>query len=134
MKASVILISFRYKVKSLYYRTPTYFPYILSRKEEVILSQLRLGFSDLNFDLFSKGCIDSAQCSCSLSIETVEHYFLVCPQYQVARGSLLAGLRNLVQTNVTPTLLLYGSTTLDNETNLNIILCTAKFISASDRF
>ena len=57
---------------------------------------------DLNFDLFSKGCIDSAQCSCSLSIETVEHYFLVCPQYQVARGSLLAGLRHLVQTMLHP--------------------------------
>ena len=134
LKASKSLVSFKSKVRNLHSRIATYFPHALSRKEEVILSQLRLGFSDLNFHLFSKGCVDSAQCSCSLGVETIEHYFLVCPQYQVARETLLTGLRNVVQSNVTPTLLLHGSTTLDNDINLSIIQCTVKFILASNRF
>ena len=36
-----------------------------SRFVQVVLSQLRLRFSNLNEHLFSKGCIDSPRCRCS---------------------------------------------------------------------
>ena len=51
-----------------------------SRFIRVVLSQLRLRFSNLNEHFFSKGCIDSPQCRCSGGSETVEHYFIDCPR------------------------------------------------------
>ena len=46
-----------------------------SRFIQVVLSQLRLRFSNLKEHLFSKGCIDSPQCRCSGGSET-KHYFI----------------------------------------------------------
>ena len=55
------------------------------RNIQIIMSQMRLEFSNLNSHLYSKLCVDSPLCSCNQSNETVYHFFFSCKLYTQQR-------------------------------------------------
>ena len=76
-----------------------------SRFIQVVLSQLRLRFSNLNEHLFSKGCIDSPQCRCSGGSETVQHHFIEFPMQSGSREDLFVILHNYTDDKSTSAIL-----------------------------
>ena len=49
--------------------------YTGERKTQIILSQMRVHFCDLNSHLFDKLCVESPICSCAVEIESLMHFF-----------------------------------------------------------
>ena len=106
-----------------------------SRFVQVVLSQLRLRFSNLNEHLFSEGCIDSSQCRCSGGSETVKHYFIECPMQSGSREDLFGILHNYTDEKSTSAILniiLQGVNIRDH--NFKIIEAVSKYIIKSNRF
>ena len=106
-----------------------------SRFVQVVLSQLRLRFSNLNEHLFSKGCIDSPQCRCSGSFETVKHYFIEYPMQSGSSEDSFGILHNYTDDKSTPAILniiLQGVNIRDH--NFKIIEAVSKYIIKSNRF
>jgi hypothetical protein len=60
--------------------------YAGDRKSQIVLSQMRLQFSDLRCHLYDKQCIISPLCSCGEANETISHYFNVCTTFTAARS------------------------------------------------
>ena len=106
-----------------------------SRFIQVILSQLRLRFSNLNEHLFSKGCIDSPQCRCSGGSETVKHYFIECPMQSGSREDLFGILHNYTDDKSTPAILniILQSVNIRDH-NFKIMEAVSKYIIESNRF
>ncbi len=65
------------------------------RYAQIVIAQLRIGFSDLNSHLFEKGCSESPRCSCGRRCENICHFIWYCPIYTELRQSLLAELHKL---------------------------------------
>ena len=102
---------------------------------QVALSQLRLGFSNLNEHLFSKGCTASPECGCSNGVETTKHYFTDCILYNAIRQELLLTLHTFTKDDSIKEVLnviLQGVNVYAH--NVDIIEAVAKFIYDSDRF
>ena len=78
----------------LTYTTPYYYNCI-PRPTAVILSQMRVGFSNLNYHLYSKNCVESPACSCGCRNETVQHYFFHCPNHSLQRQRLMNDLSQI---------------------------------------
>ena len=70
---------------------PPYF-YLGQRKEQIVHCRLRLGMSDLNFDLFNRHLSESKACHCGADKEDPHHYLLVCPSYNQTRQETLSNL------------------------------------------
>ncbi len=70
-----------------------------------------MGFSNLNFDLYSKTCIIDPTCSCGSGNEDARHYFLRCPNYDIIRQTLVSNFSS--QPNLAATLpsILFGNKT-----------------------
>ncbi len=71
-----------------YYVKPLPFNHNTTRQLQVIFTQIRMGFSNLNYDLFSKGCIENKECDCGFVKEDARHFFLNCPNYSNSRNIL----------------------------------------------
>ena len=76
-------------------------------------------------------------------IENTEHFFLLCPSFDLQRRDLLAGIVELLRPFVEVTslsndaltqLLLYGDQDLSNDLNENILELTLRFIHETGRF
>ena len=80
----------RYKVE-----IPEYF-YSGPRKINIVLSQMRMQFCSLKYDLCRRGCIDSASCHCERDDETLTRYFFDCPSYGLQRDQLMQSISRLV--------------------------------------
>lgn len=61
----------------------------LSRKEAVVLSQLRTGMARLNSYLYRIDAAESDQCACGQSRETVEHFLFRCVRWTAHRTEML---------------------------------------------
>ena len=106
-----------------------------SRFVQVVLSQLRLRFSNLNEHLFSKGCIDSPQCRCSGGSETVKHYFIECPMQSGPREDLFGILHNYTDDKSTSAILNIILQRVNiRDHNFKIIEAVSKYIIKSNRF
>lgn len=66
----------------------------LNRREETVISQLRIGHTGLNSTLFLMGNHQTGKCECGED-ETVEHVALHCMKYQVQRYKLIRNLSNM---------------------------------------
>ena len=109
-------------------------------------TQLRLGFSRLNFDLFKVNIIPSPTCSCSSPIEDVTHFFLYCPNYAIQRKKLLDSIIPLLAPGVHPNLiihtaserliqiLLFGSKELPDSLNIQLFDSVQNYLVESRRF
>ena len=107
---------------------------------------MRLGFSQLNSDLFLRGCVDSRECRCLNSNESQVHYFLQCPLLHDLTEELFSSLNNLflsgrlsqnigVLPNVQLTAaLISGHAELSVYENTLLFKLSQKFIVASERF
>ncbi len=130
--------SFRSKLKrSMKLPTPAYY-YLGPRKANIILAQMRLQFSNLNVQLFNRGCIGSSMCQCGHTNETLQHYFLHCDQYSLLRHQLIFPVKNVLPPDVTFTynILLFGlpQEYVNPTINMNISNATCNFILNSQRF
>lgn len=65
----------------------------LPRRQASCLTQLRTNHTPLNKHLHRIKCVDSPMCpNCNDKEETVHHYLLMCPKYNLPRRELLATL------------------------------------------
>ncbi len=65
--------------------TQTLFNHNIPRHTQIVIAQLRIGFSDLNSHLFEKGCSESPRCSCGHRFENICHLIWYCPIYKELR-------------------------------------------------
>lgn len=100
-----------------------------SRRGQILHARLRLDCSSLNFDLHRKSIIQSPLCLCGHN-ETVKHFLLHCPRYDVLRQRLIQNLPCPPTVNN----LLYGNEHLSLLHNKDIILKVQQYIIASKRF
>ena len=107
------------------------------------LTRLRLGLSHLNEHKFRHNFQDCLNplCSCSLEVETTNHYFLHCHYYNDIRKILLdtvIEITNICLSDFSDetlvNLLLYGNSIYSLEENKEVIKASINFILLSQRF
>ena len=108
-----------------------------------LLTRLRVGLSHLRAHKYAHNFQDTPNpnCLCDLNeSETVEHFFLFCPNYCSPRKHFFNSLSDhislvsFVNAKKTCDLLLYGDKNLNWNTNREIIKATIEFILMSKRF
>ncbi len=93
----------------------------IPRYSQIVIAQLRIGFSDLNYHLFNKGCAEHPLCFCGNVCEDTIHFRMICPLYDNIRTTLLTRLQQLnLHVPINLKLLFYGNTWLTPDTNLLI--------------
>ncbi len=107
----------------------------IPRYYQIVIAQLRIGFSDLNSHLFNKGCVESPLCLCGNVCEDTKHLLMICPLYDNIITTLLTRLQQLnVHVPTNHKLLLYGNTRLTLDTNLLIQEHLSAYLIESKRF
>ncbi len=135
VKCAPTKASFKTKLVKLHCTTPLLFNHETSRPTQVAFMQIRLGFSNLRYDLFNKGCIDDGMCQCGCSNEDAAHYFLKCSQYDEIRKDMLTGLSGFnIPAMAKLSNFLYGSKKLTTIENLKLFQIIYKYIDKSKRF
>ena len=107
------------------------------------LTRLRLGLSHLNEHKFRhnfQDCLNPLR-SCSLEVETTNHYFLHCHHYNDIRKSLLDTVKEITNKCLSDfsdetlvNLLLYGNSIYSLEENKEVIKASINFILSSQWF
>ena len=106
------------------------------------LTRLRLGLSHLNEHKFRNNfqdCLNPLR-SCSLEVETTNHYFLHCHHYNDIRKTLLDTVKEITNkclsdfSNETSVNLLYRNSIYRLEENKEVIKASINFILSSERF
>ena len=101
-----------------------------TRTLSICHTRLRLGISNLNYDLFRRHLQENPDCECGASAETAEHYLLHCPNYTGIRNTTILTLDPPSQNIQT---LLHGSQDMSNAQNTLIFEKVQEFISLSGR-
>ncbi len=102
---------------------------------QIVIAQLRIGFSDLNSHIFEKGCSESPRRFCGHRCENICHFIWYCPIYKELWQSLLAELLKLnLLVPVNSDLLLYGNTDVSLDCNLHIQELFSNYIIKSTKF
>ena len=113
-----------------------------SRQGNSLLTQLRVGRSNLNVHKFALGLSDTEKCLCSRP-ETVSHYLNVCFLYQEERHALYTKVSQILPTFITlpeklkTKVLLEGINLHSEESdsmNIPIALAVQRFIIQTKRF
>ena len=107
-----------------------------------LLTRLRLQLSHLREQKFKHNFQDTLNplCDCSLNIESTEHFFLHCLNFDEERQDLFNNLndidRNLVllPSSELVTILLYGKASFNNVSNFKILSSSISFIMSTKRF
>lgn len=63
-----------------------------NRKEEIVMTRLRIGHSNLNSTFHIIGKHPTGFCGCGQVAETIEHVFLSCRQYEEQRKNMMEEL------------------------------------------
>ncbi len=92
IKNSPSLLTFKTRLMRLFNCKALLFNHDITRNTQVAFMQIRMGFSNLNFDLYSKASINDPKCSCGSGDEDVRHYFLRCPNYDIIRQTLVTNI------------------------------------------
>ena len=96
-----------------WHKSPPFF-YNGSRKAQITYCKLRLGISDLNYDLLNRHLTTYSSCDCGERKETSEHFILHCPRFTHVRQNTIFRLpANLL--NITT--LLQGNPNISNNMN-----------------
>lgn len=107
-----------------------------------LLTRLRLNLSHLREHKFRHNFLDTLNplCSCSLEVESTNHYLLRCPFYAHFRKTLLDNIVDIVGSvsnfsdDKLVNLLLYGNDKYTAEANVSILKFTIIFLKSSERF
>lgn len=128
--------SFKHCISTPLTIQPNLTPCSIQREGEIIISQLRIGFSDLNDHLFEKGCTDSPACECGHAKEDARHLFFSCPLYNTIRQNLFTELSNMnLPVPISLKLLLYGNPQkLTSIMNNNVFKCVSEYVLQTKRF
>ena len=106
-------------------------------------TRLRLGLNHLNDHKFRHNFQDCLNplCSCSLEVETINHYFLHCHYYNNICKTLLDTVKEITNICLSDfsdetlvNLLLYGNSIYSLEENKEVIKASINFILLSQRF
>jgi len=120
--------------KTLRKTVPTQY-YLGPRHPQIQLTQMRLNFSSLNFDLSIRKCVDTPTCPCSRGSETYNHYFIFCPRYRIQRTKLFQTIQTITGTQITASnILLFGCSDLNEEQNCQITNSVLQYIVDTKRF
>ena len=96
-------------------------------------TRMRMGCSDLNFDLcYNRHLSNQPRCRCGAQMETVAHYFLECPLYSIHRNSLREVIEQISQFQIQ--IVLHGDDSLSLDQNKDIFDAVHRFITDSKRF
>ena len=99
------------------------------RHTQIIISQIRMNFSDLNEHLFNKNCIDSSMCRCGKGPESAVHYFLSCEIYELHRENMFNSISSIYDlSQITLNLLLFGDIDCNFEINQHILNATHRYM------
>ncbi len=147
IRCSGSLCTFKHKLKNkiLLQFNPRFIPhlYLFSPMGNATVQhcRMRLGLSALNYQRFTYNFIDDKSCPrCSYPCENAFHFLFNCPAYAAPRATLMESLRNILPNDVIQNLtlletcLIYGSTELDLQSNLNMFSLVFSFIEATGRF
>ena len=110
---------------------PPPFFYNGSRKVQITHCKLRLGISDLNYDLLNRYLTTNSSCDCGERKETSEHYILHCPRFTHVRQNTIF---RLPANSLNITTLLQGDPSISNNMNSLIFKAVQDFITQSGRF
>ena len=105
-----------------------------------LLTRLRLGLSHLNEHKFKHGFNDTINpiCICGGDIESINHFFLHCPEYSEARQTLFDNIQSidkmLLSQNKSSLTLLVLCREPNRNVNVFNLNSTIKFISSLGRF
>ncbi len=78
----------------------------IAHSTQVTFTQIRVGFGNLNDDLYQKGFTYNESCDCGHIIEDSKHFFLICPLYNNPRRDMLNEVQMHNQARITPQLLI----------------------------
>ena len=109
---------------------PPYY-YGNNRSKEIWHTRLRLGISDLNYDLFRRHLVEDPACGCGFIRETAEHFFMHCTNYTQQRAATVGNLPGHLYDIDT---LLKGSRNINNEQNKAVFDIVQDFIELTGRF
>jgi hypothetical protein len=127
--------SFKYHLRMLHQCKPLLFNHNTTRHLQVTFTQIRMGFCNLNNDLFLKGCTDNRNCECGNVKEDARHFFLKCPKYNLLRQTLIANIKSIKNNiHITLPLLLMGSKTLSLQENIGLFNYVYDYIKYTERF
>ena len=113
-------------------KPPTYYA-TGQRTVQIHHTRLRTKCSSLNGHLFSKNIIEDPSCICG-ALEDTEHYLLHCALYKDYRDKMIYDISNIIQDEITIDILIFGSTSANNNTNSEIFKVVQSFISKTKRF
>ena len=103
------------------------------RLQSVYHTKLRMGCSELNYDLcFNRHVSNNAACRCGARFETASHYFMECPLYPVQRNNLRNSIEQITTFRIKT--ILFGDESLELDQNKRIFDAVHKFILSSKRF
>ncbi len=135
IRDSVNKSSFKKAVCSSKFKTSSrIYPSNSASSTQVTFPQIRVGFSNLNDDLYRKGCTDTQSCDCGHVIEDSKHFFQICPLYNNPIRDKLNEVQMHSQARITPQLLLNENHCLNEGESMHIITAVCKFIDKFKRF
>ena len=132
---------FKQEITNIFGVSPPPLYYSLgSKKENYLLTRLRLGMSNLNSHLFSVQAVPSPNCICGNTRESTAHYLLHCPRYHTERQALINDLTQVTNKNIENcntseklNIILY-SENLDDTRSRSVARCIFKYIKQTKRF
>ena len=107
------------------------FRYIGKREAQINHCRLRLGMSNLQYDLFKRHLAVSPLCSCGGGPETAKHFLLTCPLYNTQRN---ATLHHHIPHINNVDILLNGDLNASIEDNYLIVNTVHQYLNISKRF
>ena len=124
---------FKEKLKAEH-KVPNVLYYYGERWPSVMHARLRIGCSKLNYDVHFNLHIPDVRpsCSCGAMFETVEHFFLHCPNYINIRNVLKLKVEQLTEFKIKT--ILFGSPNLWKEQNQLVFDFVHVYILESKRF
>ncbi len=93
-----------------------------------------MGFSNLNYDLYSKGCVNDGTCACGIEKEDAGHYFLRCNRYAIYRNTLIQNIQTCCDHRLSIPLLYHGHNSLSEKENMLILKYVYQYINETKRF
>ncbi len=128
-------LSFKKAVCSSKFKTSSrIYPSNIACSTQVTFTQIQVGFSNLNHDLYHKGCTGTQSCDCGHIMEDSKHFFLICLLYNNPRRDMLNEVQMHCQARITPELLLNGNSCVNEDESMHVITAVCKFIDESKRF
>lgn len=104
--------------------------YLGARKQQLLHCRLRLGMSDINYDLYRRHLLNDPTCRCGYPAETSEHFLLYCPTYNDIR-TLTINKLDVHHREINT--LLFGNDTLKLQDIAVIFSAVHSFIVQSNR-